>query len=269
MIHHLKLGLLVAGLLSISVVASGQNRIAAARPAWHPTQVASSNAFARGSTPLRPIIVRLPAPPVVHRVAASDSQTVSASDGSIVPNAANSFIFPGATSFDLGQLLNNVPGFGFNYTTLAALNQNFAEQAFINPVTQQEIALSERLQNTRGFGGAFIPFFGGYSEPVLEQQQQPPVILLQQPAAAAEEPAGESAAAAPAEEQPPLPDVGEFVLVLHNGNQIKAVAFTRQNDQIIYITKDGVRASFPAADLDATATQQLNQQHGTPLQLSL
>lgn len=200
----------------------------------------------------------------------------STPDLAVFPNGADGFIFPGAASFNLGQPNHGAPGFGFDYTHLAALNGNLGEKAFIDPVTQQDIALAVQLaRSAPGVSLGFLPFWGGgYSEPVVEeeppqQQQQPQVIVLQQPIAATRPQTGSSRQAEPSEQQPPLPDVGEFTLVLHNGTKIKAVAFTRQNGQIVYITKDGVRDSFAAVDLDVAATEQLNQGRGTPLRLSL
>jgi hypothetical protein len=268
MTRDVKLSLCLAALLSIPIAASAQTRVAV-RPAARPMPMMKSNGFARGTvTSARPIVIRVPATSA-RRVNASDSQAFSSPGISVFPSGNNGFIFPGATSFDLGQLLNNVPGLGFNYEFVAAMNQNLGERAFIDPVTQQDLALAERLSQFGGTGFAgFFPFFGGgyYAEPAEEQQQPPVIIEQQQQPAPAEESENESSAE-PAEE-PPLPDIGEFVLVLHNGDKIKAVAFTRQNDQIVYITKDGMRESFPAGDLDAAATQQINQQRGTPLQLS-
>lgn len=270
MIDHAKLGLLVAGLFLISTAASAQQRTAPARPAWHIAPVGRSSPVTRGAIAARPIIVHLPANSRTQGVGTRVSESVSGRDASSLSDA-NGFISSGASTFDIGQLLgNNVPGLGFDYSHLAALNQNLGERAFTDPATQEQLALEERLlQSTPAFGGV-IPFLGGgYAEPAVEPEPpQPTVIVLQQPAAPAEA-ASAPSAARPAEGQAPLPDVGEFVLVLHNGNQIKAVAFTRQQDQIIYITKDGVRDAFPAADLDTARTKRLNQQHGTPLQLSL
>ena len=102
------------------------------------------------------------------------------------------------------------------------------------------------------------------------EQQPPQVIIVQQP----QPPAGEATTEAPssaapaAVEQPPLPDVGQFVLVLHDGTQIRAVAFTRQSERIVYITTDGRRRSIAIGDLDKAATRRLNDERGTPLQLS-
>ncbi|MGH9710345.1 MAG: hypothetical protein ACRD37_07350, partial [Candidatus Acidiferrales bacterium] len=104
-------------------------------------------------------------------------------------------------------------------------------------------------------------------------QQPPQVIVVQQPPQQVQEATTGTSSSeglvSAAAEQPPLPDVGEFVLVLHDGAQIHAVAFTRQNDRIVYITPDGLRQSFAIADLDTAATQRLNNERGTPLRLSL
>ena len=65
----------------------------------------------------------------------------------------------------------------------------------------------------------------------------------------------------------PLPDVGSFTLVLHDGKQIQAVAFSRIKDRIAYITPDGARRTIEAVDLDSDATVRVNQDRGTPLEL--
>ena len=67
----------------------------------------------------------------------------------------------------------------------------------------------------------------------------------------------------------PLPDVGQFTLVLRNGSQIQAVAFTRSNDRIIYITAEGNRRAIPISDLDSDATVRINEERGTPLSFPL
>jgi hypothetical protein len=274
MIRHVKFGFLLIAMVFLPFFASAQTRTAPARPVSHPIQVTSALATSTsaGTTASRPIIIRLPARPTTQ----ATSQSATASPNfSVFPNGGNGFILSGATSFDLGQILNNVPGLGFDYSNLAALTGNLGEKAFIDPVTQQDLALAERLAQTPGFTGGFIPFwgYGGYSTPVVEeepqQQQQPQVIVLQQPVASSAESANPTPESETAPQQSPPPNAGQFTLVMNDGKKIDAVAFTRQNDQIVYITKDGVRNSFPASDLNVAATQQINQQHGTPLQLSL
>jgi hypothetical protein len=70
-------------------------------------------------------------------------------------------------------------------------------------------------------------------------------------------------------EEASLPDIGQFVLVLRDGKQIDAVAFTHSGDRIVYITSDGARRTIAAADLNTDETVRINQERGTPLQLTL
>jgi hypothetical protein len=194
------------------------------------------------------------------------------------PFSASGFSGSSAT---LQQLLDPVPPPGFDYQYLSAIDRDLAEKAFIDPVTQLRLAAARRFLRGRGFGGGgyYVLDGGGYyypddsdqSEPVQQQpaqqqsQQQPQIIVLQQ-SPPAEQAASETAAAP---EAPPLPDVGEFVLVLRNGTRIQAVAFTISNGSIVYITADGSRRTIAAADLDSDTTTRVNEERGTPLQLSL
>jgi hypothetical protein len=218
-----------------------------------------------------PVVMRLPVTPVARRIviprgtSATSTQTIQSSS---LFNSASTEDLVGLQT-DLGQLLNPVPGLGFDYSHLAAINHDLGIRAIIDPITQQELALSERLLQLTPRTPISSSFFA--SEPVVMLEQQPPqVIIVQQPQPAAEQATdGASPSAEPTEmEQPPLPDVGQFVLVLHDGTQIQAVAFTRQNDRIVYITADGRRKSIAIGDLDTAATRRLNDERGTPLQLS-
>ena len=40
-------------------------------------------------------------------------------------------------------------------------------------------------------------------------------------------------------------------------------------DKIVYITAEGSRRTMATADLDTKATQEVNEERGTPLQLTL
>jgi hypothetical protein len=171
------------------------------------------------------------------------------------------------------QLLNPFPGFGFNFEHLSALNQDLGIKALIDPATQARLALAERLLQTSRLSPGFFLLDGGGSYVVpLNSDQQPqaqqPIIIVQQPAAqqvVAQAPED----SAPAEAAAPLPDEGEFTLVLRNGKQLQAAAFTRMSDKIVYITPDGGRRTVAVGDLDSGATQRINQERGVPLQLSL
>ena len=184
----------------------------------------------------------------------------------------------GEAPLSVQDLLNPVPGMGFDFSHLAAINGDLGIKAAIDPATQWRLAIAERLlrenRGFAGFGGGFIWDGGGAyvvpeaptaGEPAVAQPAPQPQIIVVQ-AAPGSQPA-------PAEQTPPapepVPDVGEFTLVLRNGTEVQAVAVTRGNDSIIYITPDGNRRTMAAANLDSEATLRLNQEHGTPLNLSL
>lgn len=79
----------------------------------------------------------------------------------------------------------------------------------------------------------------------------------------------QSAANAAPAESTPMPDEGQFTLVLHDGTTIQAVAFTHSDGKIIYVTTDGLRLTFADSLLDQDATVRLNLERGTALQLPL
>ncbi len=66
-----------------------------------------------------------------------------------------------------------------------------------------------------------------------------------------------------------VPDEGQFALVLNDGRWIEAVAFTRSNDTIVYISPAGSRYTIAATELDSDSTLRVNQERGTPLQSPL
>jgi hypothetical protein len=157
-------------------------------------------------------------------------------------------------------------GYGFYGT-----NQNSGINAAINPATQLRLAAAQRfLRDNRsilGYGGYYLLDGGGaYAVPTDEPApeatpQQPQVIVLQQ--APAQQPVAEQ------QSEAPIPDEGEFTLVLRGGKTIQVVAFTHTNDHIVYISADGGRHTIAADDLDSDATVRVNQERGTPLQLPL
>src|ERR1700723_2189941 len=71
------------------------------------------------------------------------------------------------------------------------------------------------------------------------------------------------------QEQEPLPDVGTLTLVLRDGSHLDVVAFTMTQGQVVYITPEGRRLTISADIFDADATQRVNQERGTPMQLPL
>lgn len=189
--------------------------------------------------------------------------------------SANGFFLGGGLFPSVGNLLNPYPPPGFDFGFLSAMNQDLGIKAVIDPETEWRLAVAEQVLRSTGFVGSgyyLLDGGGAYAVPVESTEgeqppaQQPPVIVVQGAPAAAQT----AAAPQPApEESAPLPDVGQFVLVLRNGTQIQAVAFTRKNDYLVYITTDGLRRTLALADLDSDSTIRINEERGTPLQLPL
>jgi hypothetical protein len=183
----------------------------------------------------------------------------------------------GAANGFFNNSLGNIRFFPTNGLGINGINtiatQNVGIEAAIDPITQWNLALAERASRTGllGGGGYCLLGGGGYvlpqdseqSEQPAPQQQQPQVIVVQQP------PAQQAVAVSEPPAAVPLPDAGQFTLVLRNGTQIEAVAFTHTSDRIVYITREGARRMIALNDLDAEATLRLNQERGTPLQLPL
>ena len=101
------------------------------------------------------------------------------------------------------------------------------------------------------------------TEPQRESQQ-PQIIVLQQPAPKVPE---QSVPAVAPQPSAPIPDVGNFTLVLRDGKKVQAIAFTRAGDRIVYITSDGARHTIAATDLDRAATERVNEDSGTQFTL--
>jgi len=177
-----------------------------------------------------------------------------------------------------GATLPALQGLGFDCENLGCSNgTNLGVEALINPATQAALALASRYRRFGPVGGAYIlTGFGAempvaYDEPQAanEEQQpsQPQVIVIQQPVQAGAD--QHLAEAAPASEAAPLFDPGEFALVLKDGSNISAVAFTRQGDKLVYITRDGKRSTVSISNIDVDATTKLNDDRGTPIKLSI
>ncbi len=188
--------------------------------------------------------------------------------GSVVNSALTNSYLSGSTLQDL--LGYPVPGLGFDYAQLAAVNGNLGVRALIDPVTQQELALALRLRGT-GFGAYpyfFSPFAGApivLETPTSAAQPDPPpqapIIVVSPPVAQAPPPAE------PVADDQPLPDPGEFVLVQRDGRLLFAVAFTSDPGRVVYITKEGLRRSIALDQLDVDATVRMNEERGTSIQL--
>jgi hypothetical protein len=105
---------------------------------------------------------------------------------------------------------------------------------------------------------------GGQQQSQYVSAQQAPDPRLQR-----EQSAGDQSQVQDREPVVPLRDVGSFTLVTSEGYHLNAVAFTRLNDRLVYITPDGGRRTIAFRDLDVDSTQRLNQELGTPINLPL
>jgi hypothetical protein len=187
---------------------------------------------------------------------------------------SNSGFAPAANSFSFDST-SGVPGLGFDFPHLAAISGGLHN----NPPDFEP-------HGHRG-QGSFVPiFFGGYpygyDDPGYDQQDQqtaqaaqpqPQIIVIQQPVPAQQDGAsGGDAANPPASEAEsqaavPIHDVGDFILVRRDGRVLFASIFSIVGGQLQYVTPEGVRHTLAMSDLDADATQQMNEARGTTVQI--
>jgi hypothetical protein len=210
----------------------------------------------------------------MHPVNRGHAQVHTASRNSFNRRGNGNLACANSSGLSLQQLLDPVPPFGFNYQYLNAVNGDLAIKAAIDPATELALRQAGRLNcGSVGTGGYVLWGGGGYGVPEETEEgpedsgasPQPQVIVVQVPAAA------QSAArpSAAVQEEAPLPDGGQFVLVMRDGTQLQAAAFTRSSDTIVYITPDGMRRTILISALDTDATVRLNSERGVQLQLSL
>lgn len=215
-----------------------------------------------------PLPARLPVTPMIRRITVSNPASSSGAPDNSSTTGSDSVVFNGSP-ISLDDLLDPSPSFGFNFEHLNAVNPDLGIKALIDPITQERLAIAERLLRETPSGAFSFPFLFG--QPGVALEEQPPVIVLQQPSAmgtAAREVITPASAPAPAENtQEPLHDVGTFELVLRDGTRLSAIAFTIRDNRLIYITSDGLRRTIPASELDKTATIQLNDERATPVHL--
>jgi len=192
----------------------------------------------------------------------------------ISPSGRVSSVFvPASNSFSLDSI-SGVPGLGFDFPHLAAISGAAGNSSF------------QFGRNGRRGQGTFVPIlFGGYpyyyddtgadqaDQPAAQQTQpQPQIIVIQQPVPAQQSAdsgndAGNVTASAPAPQATePIPDVGDFILVRRDGRIFFASVFSVVGAQLQYVTPDGIRRTLAMSDLDAGATQQMNEARGTEVQ---
>jgi hypothetical protein len=187
----------------------------------------------------------------------------------------------GATARTLLEGNLPVPGLGFDYPHLAAINRNLETRALIDPVTQQRLALARQIRRETP-AMPVMPFFP-MAPQVIVVQSPPPVIVLQQGVQEADEGPimrAERVRAATREREAemeapavravePHRVLEEYVLVRKDGRTIRAVAFSTGDGRVIYVTRDGLRRSVALAELDREATILRNEEGGADVRLPI
>ena len=246
-----------------AAAAGAQTRMAASSQPWASIQ--------RAPTP-RPA---LPARPIGRNQARNGGRFGRSGYNRNAYNQNSLPCYVGYGGYAGAPLFSTYPSYGFTFAHQNAVEGNLAVKAAIDPVTQLELGEAARFGcETFGAGGYYILGNGyGYALPQEADQAdgpsqpaQPQVIVLQQPPAATPPQQTTTAREGPA---PPVPDEGQFVLVLRNGSQIQALAFMRTKDGLTYISTEGTRHTIALTDVDSNATIRVNEERGTPLKLPL
>ena len=174
-----------------------------------------------------------------------------------------------------------VPGLGFDYPHLAAVNRNLETRALIDPLTQLRLAQARQVRRETP-AAAFVPAFFPVS-PVIVVQSPPPVIVLQTsgqesvdvPAMRAQRVGVAAREAAPEPEAPALKPaephriVEPFVFVRKDGGELFAVGYSVQQGRVVYVTPEGLRRSVALAELDREATARKNEDRGAEVKLPI
>jgi hypothetical protein len=181
---------------------------------------------------------------------------------------------PAENSFSFDSIAG-VPGLGFDFPHLAAVGGAMRN----NPPHFEH-------HGHRG-QDSFVPiFFGGYpygyedlgydqqdQQTAQQSQPQPQIIVIQQPvpvqrdAASGSDTGNSSASESEPQAAAPIRDVGDFILVRRDGRILFASIFSVVGAQLQYVTPEGIRHTLAMSDLDADATQQMNEARGTTVQI--
>ena len=187
-------------------------------------------------------------------------------DGRVIPSS-----IPTANLASFGST-NGVPGLGFDYPHLAAVSGGLNNSS------------RNHFGHGRNFGqGSYVPIlFGGYpyyydsmdyDQSQQQEQPQPQVVVVQQPvpAGTAQQDAYSGNDSTPVSSlttsAAPVRDVGEFILVRRDGRVLFASAFSVVGAQLRYVTPEGIRRTVSMTDMDADATQEMNEARGTTVRL--
>lgn len=213
--------------------------------------------------PSRPVRVGAPAGKRMAQISTSSGALNLTGSGVVLVNGA------GFVSLNtIGTL--PVPGLGFDFAHVAALNRNLKVSDISVLSTAERLTLARSLTPIVPF---FLPLLPT-TTPIIVVQQSPPVVVVQQAAQeAGAEPGARARYAEPTEKteptRPPEParELEEFVLVRLDGKVLFAVAFSTEGKILTYITREGIRRSLPLAELDLDATRRMNEERGTTIRL--
>jgi hypothetical protein len=186
------------------------------------------------------------------------------------PTVRNSFRTPGRIGTALNpnfSPLHGVPGLGFDFQHLAIVNRPFRDRfghehrrgfEFITPIFD-----------------AGLPFYYSFDTGApyyyTQDQTQPPQIIVPYPVPVTGQspPVQTQADQSPPPPVPaaPVPELSQLILVRQDGQVLFAVAFTTLNGKLTYVTREGLKRSFPVDELDKSATRDMNDANGTSVAL--
>lgn len=235
-----------------------------------------------GSSPVRRSSEHVrPAPSApVNSAGASATSSHSSRQTSVIQISPSGQITSGFGPIANPVSFEGVPGLGFDYPHLAAISR-----------AQHNNSSMHFGRNGHRGQGSFVPIlFGGYpyyfgdlgydqpeqqteQQPVQQLQAQPQIIVIQQPVPAQQgagsgSNVGNFSASLPAPQAAePIRDVGNFILVRRDGRILFASVFSVVGAQLHYVTPEGIRHTLAISDLDADATQQMNEARGTTVQI--
>lgn len=209
------------------------------------------------------------------RTITTQTLVVSAQPRPSTTEAGSTVVVPAVSTVSSGGSVRRLllgdfpaPGLGFDYPHLAAVTRDLEVRALIDPVTRQRLALAREIRRETPALPVFFPL-----TPVVVV---PPVVVVQQLVGELpSEPSVVEPVATPVSQEtvapplppPPVPELEQIVFLRRDGTLILSVAFSIRGDRIVYITPEGVRRSLRLAELDLEASEQMNEERGTSLQL--
>jgi hypothetical protein len=109
----------------------------------------------------------------------------------------------------------------------------------------------------------YYPYDYGFDQGSYDNNQNSYDAAPQQAPATADDSAPAPSSYAAAAPDATVPDAGQLILVRKDGQIVTPSAYTISGDNLVYITREGARLSFPVADLDKDTTRKMNQANGS------